>query len=209
MLEHRMGVGVQGESDEEDDHETLLDGFTDTGRPGLWEPRRRYVATGHHLAMARDDGRAPRGQRAPGAKPVQRGPHVTMVGALGLVGVVAAMMVEGFVDGAAFLAFVQEVLVPQLRPGQVGVLDNLKAHKVAGVREAIEAVGAQLLYLPSYSPDFSPIEECWSKIKAILRTKAARTLERLWQAITETFAAITSQEAQGWFTHAGYRVQSN
>jgi transposase len=165
--------------------------------------------SGSNQAMARSYGRAPRGQRAPGAKPVQRGRHVTMVGALGLVGVVAAMMVEGFVDGAAFLAFVQEVLVPQLHPGQVVVLDNLKAHKVAGVREAIEAVGARLLYLPPYSPDFSPIEECWSKIKAILRTKAARTLERLWQVITEAFAAITSQDAQGWFTHAGYRVQSN
>jgi transposase len=165
--------------------------------------------SGSNQAMTRDHGRAPRGQRAPGAKPVQRGQHVTMVGALGLVGVVAAMMVEGFVDGAAFLAFVQEVLVPQLRPGQVVVLDNLKAHQVAGVREAIEAVGARLLYLPPYSPDLSPIEECWSKIKAILRTKAARTLEHLWQAITEAFAAITSQDAQGWFTHAGYRAQSN
>jgi transposase len=165
--------------------------------------------SGRNQAMARDYGRAPQGQRALGAKPVQRGPHVTMVGALGLVGVVAAMMVEGFVDGAAFLAFVQEVLVPQLRPGQVVVLDNLKAHKAAGVREAIEAMGARLLYLPPYSPDFSPIEECWSKIKTILRTKAARTLEHLWQAITEAFAAITSQDAQGWFTHAGYRVPSN
>jgi transposase len=165
--------------------------------------------SGSNQAMARAYGRAPRGQRAPGAKPVHRGPHVTMVGALGVVGVVAAMMVDGFVDGDAFLAFVQEVLVPQLRPGQVVVLDNLKAHKVAGVREAIEAVGARLLYLPPYSPDFSPIEECWSKIKTILRTKAARTLTRLWQAITEAFAAITSQDAQGWFTHAGYCVQSN
>jgi transposase len=165
--------------------------------------------SGSNQAMARGYGRAPRGRRAPGAKPVQRGRHVTMVGALGLVGVVAAMMLEGFMDGAAFRAFVQEVLAPQLRPGQVVVLDNLKAHKMAGVREAIEARGARLLYLPPYSPDFSPIEECWSKLKALLRTKAARTLEHLWQAITEAFAAITSEEAQGWFTHAGYRVQSN
>jgi transposase len=165
--------------------------------------------SGSNQAMVRDYGRAPRGQRAPGAKPVHRGRHVTMVGALGLVGVVAAMMVEGFVDCAAFLAFVQEVLVPQLQPGQVVVLDHLKAHKAAGVREAIEAVGARLLYLPPYSPDFSPIEECWSTIKAVLRTQAARTLERLWQAITEAFAAITSQDAQGWFIHAGYRVPSN
>jgi transposase len=165
--------------------------------------------SGSNQAMARDYGRAPRGQRTLGVKPVHRGQHVTMVGALGVVGVVAAMMVEGFVDGAAFLAFVQEVLVPQLRPGQVVVLDNLKAHKAAGVREAMEAMGARLIYLPPYSPDFSPIEECWSKIKTILRTKAARTLTRLWQAITEAFAAITSQDAQGWFTHAGYCVQSN
>ena len=132
-----------------------------------------------------------------------------MVGALGMVGVVAAMLVEGFVDGAAFLAFVQKVLVPQLRPGQVGVLDHLKAHKVAGVREAIEAVGTRLIYLPPYSLDCSPIEACWSNIKTIVRTKAARTLERLWQAITEAFGAITSQDAQGWFPHAGYRVQAN
>jgi transposase len=132
-----------------------------------------------------------------------------MVGALGLVGVVAAMMVEGFVDGAAFLAFVREVLVPQLHPGQVVVLDHLKAHQVAGVREAIQAAGARLVYLPPDSPDFSPIEECWAKIKAILRTQAARTLEQLWQAITEAFAAITNHDAQGWFTHAGYRAQSN
>ena len=154
-------------------------------------------------------GHAARGQRAPGAKPLPHGPHVTRVGAFGLVGVVAAMTVEGFVDGAAFLAFVQEVLVSQRRPGQVVVRDHLKAHQVAGVREAIEAVGARLLSLPPDSPDFSPIEECWSTIKAILRTKAARTLERLQHAITEAFAAITSQDAQGWLTHAGDRLQSS
>lgn len=159
--------------------------------------------------MARDYGRAPRGQRAQGAKPVQRGRQVSRGGALGLVGVVAAMMGEGVVDGPTLLAFVQEVLVPKLQPGQVVVRDHRKAHKAAGGREAIEAVGARLRYLPPYSPDFSPIEACWSKIKAIWRTKAARTLEHLWQAITEAFAAITSQDAQGWFTHAGYRVPSN
>jgi transposase len=132
-----------------------------------------------------------------------------MGGALGLVGVVAAMMVEGLVDGAAFLALVQEVLVPHLHPGQVGLLDHLKAHQVAGVREAIAAVGGATPLPAPDSPDFSPIEACWSTIQAILRTKAARTLARLWQAITEAFGAITSQDAQGWLTHAGDRVQSN
>jgi transposase len=91
----------------------------------------------------------------------------------------------------------------------VVVRDNLTAHQVAGVREAREAVGARLLSRPPSSPDLSPIEACWPKIKAILRTKAARTLQHLWQAITEAFAAITSQEARGWFTQAGYRAQSN
>ena len=132
-----------------------------------------------------------------------------MVGAVGLGGVVAAMMVAGLVDGAAFLAFVQEVLVPQRHPGPGVVLDHLTAHQVARVREAIEAVGARRVSLPPDSPDFSPLEACWSTIKAILRTKAARTLEQLWQAITEAFAALTSQEAQGWFTPAGDRAQSN
>ncbi len=106
-------------------------------------------------------------------------------------------------------ALVQEGLVPQRRPGQVVGLENRTTHQVAGGREAREAVGARLLYLPPSSPDFSPIAEGWSNIKAIVRPKAARTLEHLWQAITEAFAAITSQEAQGWFTHAGDRAQSN
>jgi len=132
-----------------------------------------------------------------------------MVGALGVVGVVAAMRVAGLVDGAAFRAFVQEVLGPQRRPGPVVVRDHLKAHQVVGVREAIEAVGARLLDLPPYSPDFSPMEEGWSNLKTSLRTQAARTLTHLWQAITEAFAAITSQEAQGWFAPAGYCTQSN
>jgi transposase len=132
-----------------------------------------------------------------------------MVGAVGLVGVVAAMRVDGCVDGAALLAFVQEVRVPQRQSGPVVGRDHLKAHQAAGVREAIAAVGARLLSQPPDPPDFSPIEACWSTIKAMLRTKAAWILERLWQAITEACAAITSQDAQGWFPHAGYRVPSN
>jgi hypothetical protein len=140
---------------------------------------------------------------------VQRGRPVTMVGALGLGGVVAAMRVAGLVDGAAVLAVVQEVLGPPRRPGPVVVLDHRKAHPVAGVREALQAAGARLLSLPPDAPDVSPLEEGCSNIKAIWRTKAARTLEQLWQAITEAFAAITSQEAQGWFRPAGYRAQSN
>jgi len=159
--------------------------------------------------MPRLYARAPRGQRALATKPVNRGRHVTMLGALSLQGLVAAMTGEGFTDGEVFLAFLQEVLVPQLQPGQLLILDNLKAHKVAGVADACAAVGVRLLYLPPYSPDLSPIEECWSKVKTLLRAKAARTLEALEQAIAEALAAITSQDAHGWFAHAGYCVASN
>jgi transposase len=134
---------------------------------------------------------------------------VTMLGALSLAGMVAAMTVEGFTDGAVFLAFLQEVLLPQLRPGQLLILDHLRAHKVPGVAAACAAAGVRLLYLPPYSPEFSPIEECWSKVKTRLRTKAARTLEALEQAIAEALGAITSQDAHGWFAHAGYCVVSN
>ena len=166
-------------------------------------------AAGCHQAMPRLYARAPRGQRALATKPVTRGRHVTLLGALGCHGLVAAMTVEGFTNGDALLAFLQEVLVPQLRPGQLLILDNLKVHKVAGVAEACAAAGVQLLYLPPYSPALAPIEECWSKVKALLRAKAARTLEALEQAIAEALAALTSQDAHGWFAHAGYCVVSN
>ena len=159
--------------------------------------------------MTRLHARAPRGQRAQATKPVNRGRHVTMLGALSLHGRVAAMTVEGFTDGAVFVAFLHEVLLPQLRPGQVLIMDTLKAHQVAGVAAAGAVAGVRLLSLPPYSPDFSPIHECWSKVKTLLRAKAARTLEALEQAIAEALAAITSQEAHGWFAHAGYCGVSN
>ena len=134
---------------------------------------------------------------------------MTVLGALSLAGMVAAMTVEGFTDGAVFLAFLQEVLMPQLHPGQLLLMDNLRAHKVPGVAAACAAAGVRRLYLPPYSPEFSPIEECWSKVKTLLRTKAARTQEALEQALAEALAAITSQDAHGWFAHAGYCVVSN
>ena len=134
---------------------------------------------------------------------------MTVLGALSLAGMVAAMTVEGFTDGAVFLAFLQEVLMPQLHPGQLLLMDNPRAHKVPGVAAARAAAGVRLLYLPPSSADFSPIEECWSKVKTLLRTKAARTLEALEQALAEALAAITSQDAHGWFAHAGYCVVSN
>lgn len=183
--------------------------FQDTVKPFAPDDLVFLDEAGCHQAMTRLYARAPRGQRAQATKPVNRGRHVTMLGALSLQGLVAAMTVAGFTNGEVLLAFLHEVLLPQLHPGQILIMDNLKAHKVAGVAAACAAAGVRLLYLPPYSPDFSPIEECWSKVKTLLRAKAARTLEALEQAIAEALAAITSQDAHGWFAHAGYCVAFN
>ena len=164
---------------------------------------------GCHQAMTRLDARAPRGQRAQATQPVNRGRHLTMLGALGLQGLGAARTVAGFPDGAVLLACLHEVWLPQLRPGQILLMDNLTAHKGAGVTAACATAGVRLLSLPPYAPDFSPSEACWSKVKTLLRAQAARTLEALEQAIAEALAAITSQDAQGWFAHAGYCIASN
>jgi transposase len=147
--------------------------------------------------MARDDARPPRSQRAHATQPVKRGRHVTRLSALRLHGIVAAMTVEGFTNGDVFLASLHAGLVPQPRPGQGIIPDKLQAHKVAGVAEAMTTQGARLLYRPPYSPDVSPIEDCWSKVNALLRAKAARTLKTLEQAITEAMAAITATDARG------------
>jgi transposase len=167
------------------------------------------AAAGCHQAMTRLDARAPRGQRAQATKPVNRGRHVTMLGALSLQGLVAAMTVAGFTDGEVSLAFLPEVLVPQLRPGQLLIMDHLTAHKVAGVADACAAAGVRLLDLLPYSPDLSPSEAWWSKGKTLGRAKAARTREALEQAIAEALAAVTSQDAHGWCAHAGYCSASN
>ena len=160
--------------------------------------------TGVHIAMARLYARAPKGQRVYAAVPVNTGKNLTVLGALSLAGIVEAMTIAGSSDGYVFSTFIEDVCVPVLRPGQTVIMDNLSSHKVEGIQEAIEAVGARLEYLPPYSPDLSPIEECWSKLKTILRAKAARTSAQLDQAIAEAFALITPQDARGWFAHCGY-----
>jgi transposase len=125
--------------------------------------------TGVNIAMARLYARAPKGKRAYASAPVNKGKNVTVLGALSLAGVVEAMTIDGSADGQVVSTFIQDVLVPALRPGQTVIMDNLSAHKVEGIQDALEARGARLEYLPSYSPDLSPIEKCWSKLKAILR----------------------------------------
>jgi len=129
--------------------------------------------TGSHIDMARAYAWAPRGQRADAAKPRNRGRAVTLIGALGMSGLVATMTVDGSTDGEVFRSYVDQVLVPHLRPGQVVLMDNLKAPTVAGIRETIEAAHATLCYLPAYLPELSPIELCWSKVKTRLRTRTA------------------------------------
>ncbi len=127
-----------------------------------------------------------------------------MLGALDRHGVRAAMTVDGATDGEVVVAFLREVLGPQLRRGERVVLDNLGAHKVAAVAPAIAATGAGLQYLPPYSPDLNPMEPCWSKVKTRLRTAAARTRETLDHALAEALAQITPQDARGWFRLCGY-----
>jgi transposase len=156
--------------------------------------------------MTRRYGRAPRGERVGEGTPAGHWHTLTVLGALTLDGLLAAMTVESPTDGDVFLAYLEQVLCPRLQPGQIVVMDNLAAHKVAGVRERIESVGAQLLYLPPYSPDFNPIEPAWSKVKQVLRGAKARTLEVLETGVAQALAAITPQNASAWFVHCGYAL---
>ena len=158
--------------------------------------------------MTRLYGRGHKGERVLGSIPIDHGPNVTIIGSIGLDGIGAAMSFEGAVTGDIFRVFVGQVLGPTLCEGDVVIMDNLPSHKVKGIEEAIESRGATLIYLPPYSPDFSPIEECWSKVKAWLRKIKARTLEALDEAIVDALDQVTTSDAAGWFTHCGYSVQS-
>jgi transposase len=157
--------------------------------------------------MTRLYGRAPRGERVVGTVPQNYGSNVTMLAALGSHGVEAVMTIDGATDAEVFRTYVEQVLRPTLRQGDMVLMDNLRAHKAAGIREAIEQAGAQVVYLPPYSPDLSPIEPCWSKLKTALRAAKARTREALEQAITQVLATITVSDARSWFHHCGYALQ--
>jgi transposase len=161
--------------------------------------------SGTHLALSPRDAWAPRGQRAPGHVPRNWGRNTTLVAALRLSGLQAPWTIEGAMDTDAFTVYVQEVLGPTLQPGQVVLLDNLSVHKPARIRELIEARGCQVVFLPAYSPDFNPIEEAFSKLKAHLRRVGARTRDALLDAIEQAVGMVTAADARGWFGHAGYR----
>lgn len=159
---------------------------------------------GARVDMTRTHGRAPRGQRVQQAVPRNRGRVTTVLGAINLTGMVAHMTVVGGTRGEVFERFVREHLVPVLRPEQLVVWDNLGAHKQRVVREAVEAAGCRVVFLPPYSPEFNPIEEAWAKVKAFLRKWAVRTASALPAFIRLALALITPADAHGFFCHAGY-----
>ena len=159
--------------------------------------------------MTRLRGRAPKGQRL-----IDKAPHghwktTTLIAALGLEGVRCSTVVDGAVNGDVFESFVEQVLVPVLKPGDVVVMDNLSSHKRARTRELIESTGAELVFLPPYSPDLNPIEMVFSKVKHLLRSIACRTKEQLWNAMQSVLNEVTPSDAVNCFKHCGYTLQNN
>jgi len=156
--------------------------------------------------MTRGRGRAPRGERL-----VQKIPHghwktTTLIAALAADGILCSAVVDGAVNADLFEAFVGQVLVPELRPGDVVVMDNLSSHKRARTRELIESVGGDVVFLPPYSPDLNPIEMVFAKVKQLLRTLECRTVARLWRAMQSVLDQITPTDARNCFTHCGYTL---
>lgn len=164
--------------------------------------------SGSNLNLTRLYARAPRGQRAYGTIPRNTPRNTTVIAALTTAGMGPTMLLEGAMDTAAFEAYVEHFLAPSLVPGQIVLLDNLSAHKSPRSRALIEARDCELWYLPAYSPDLSPIEHAFSKLKALLRRAAARTQEALDQAIAQALEQITPADARGWFAHCGYRLEA-
>jgi transposase len=163
--------------------------------------------TGTSTNMARLCGRAPRGERLVGKVPQGHWKTTTFVAALRLTALTAPGVIDGPMNGNAFLAYIEQVLVPSLKPSDIVVMDNLSAHKVAGVRQAIEAAGARLLYLPPYSPDFNPIEQLFAKLKTLLRKAGERSVASLWSRIADLLGAFTPAECANYFRNLAYAPQ--
>lgn len=164
--------------------------------------------TGAKTNMTRRHGRARRGVRALDSAPHGHWSATTLIGAIGIDGAKAPMVVDGATDTAVFMAYVEQVLVPALRPGMVVVMDNLSPHKSPGVEAMIHEAGAELWFLPPYSPDLNPIEKMWSKVKEMLRAAKARTEDELFRAIGTALDKVTPSDARGWFRHCGVAVIS-
>jgi transposase len=167
--------------------------------------RRQFVdESGVNLAMTRLSGRAPKGARVGGSVPQNYGQHVTVSAALGPQGLQAMMPVEGATDADVCRADVKHGLGPTLAPGDIIVLDHLRAHNAVGIQQRLARRRVRLLYVPPYSPDLAPIEPCWSKVKAGLRTAKARPREALDTALSQALATVTAVDADNWFRHCGY-----
>lgn len=164
---------------------------------------------GVNLAMTRPYARSVKGRSAYSQVSAQRGKNVTMIGGLTHEGFIAPMTWQGGTNGLAFQTYIDKILIPELWEGACVVMDNFSSHLVPGVRESIESVGAKLIYLSPYSPDFSPIENCWSKLKAFIRAQAARTYDELNDAHAHALEQLTKKDIIGWFTHCCYCSPSN
>jgi transposase len=176
-----------------------------TGQLDLDPDRLVFIdETGASTKMARLYGRARRGERCRAPIPHGHWKTTTFVGALRRSGLTAPMVLDGAMHGTAFIAYVEQALVPTLKPGDIVIMDNLPAHKPLAVREAIENAGASLRFLPPYSPDFNPIENAFAKLKAILKKIAARTIDELWTAIGQAITTFTPAECANYFNAAGY-----
>lgn len=163
--------------------------------------------TGTNLGMAREYGWASVGCRAEGHRPSDPGQNITLIGGLNSCGIVAPLMFPGSLDGNIFKTYVEQVLVPELRPGDTVLLDNLSSHKVSGIKDILARAGATLKFLPRYSPELSPLEKAWSKIKAELRTAAARSYESLVEAVKQALGKTSKKDAEGWFEGCGYCIE--
>lgn len=162
---------------------------------------------GSHASMTRTHGWAPSGEEVHDFVPRNRGGPITIIGALTLDGLVATMTIDGGTDGDVFAAYVEQVLLPELRPGDLVVMDNLAAHRDKRIGPLLESVGARAVYQPPYSPDFNPIELAWAKLKDVLRTIKASTREGIDFGVALAMQTITALDAQGWFRHCGFTNQ--
>ena len=162
--------------------------------------------SGVTLSLTRLYGRAAPDQRVVESTPQPSGPPPTTLAVIGLTGITAPLVVPGAVNGTIFYGYIQQCVVPTLNAGDVLFMDNLSAHKVAGIEALIKDSGAHLIYLPPYSPDLNPIELAWSKVKTILRRLKARTFDDLIEALSQALRAITPQDVRGWFAHCGYAI---
>ena len=176
------------------------------GQPALDAPELVFLdETWLSTDMARRCGRCAKGERLKAPVPYGHWKTTTFLAGLCHDRLIAPLVLDGPIDGDAFRAYVEQFLAPALRPGQIVIMDNLASHKVAGIREVIEAAGARVLYLPRYSPDLNPIEQFFAKFKALVRKAATRTVEALWAVVGDILQDLDPREYRNYFAHAGYR----